>query len=177
MTELVEAINQGNLERVKMLIEKGVDVNQFLFSYTPLWFAIEKGNVDIVLALLDAGADATKYHAHLLSPLQLAEQLLSKDLRNISRKRIRELIFVRSKEKFIIDLDAKTDYYKILGVPTHATPKEITHAYRTLSLKYHPDKNPNPLAIEKFKAISKAYAILSDPKKRPVYDLERAKLF
>ncbi len=63
------------------------------------------------------------------------------------------------------------DYYAILGVPRHATQEEIKRAYRRLALKYHPDRNPgNKEAEEKFKEISEAYEVLSDPQKRAIYD-------
>ncbi len=63
------------------------------------------------------------------------------------------------------------DYYEILGVPRDADLKTIKKAYRKLALKYHPDRNPdNPQAEEKFKEITEAYAVLSDPEKRHRYD-------
>jgi curved DNA-binding protein len=63
------------------------------------------------------------------------------------------------------------DYYKILGVEKNADTEEIKKAYRKLALKYHPDRNPNnPVAEEKFKKISEAYAVLSDSGKRKQYD-------
>jgi molecular chaperone DnaJ len=63
------------------------------------------------------------------------------------------------------------DYYAILGVPRNATQEEIKRAYRRLALKYHPDRNPgNKEAEEKFKEISEAYQVLSDPEKRAIYD-------
>jgi len=62
------------------------------------------------------------------------------------------------------------DYYKILGVAKGAKDDELKKAYRKLALKYHPDKNKAPEAEEKFKAIGEAYDILSDPKKREIYD-------
>ncbi len=64
------------------------------------------------------------------------------------------------------------DYYKILGVPRNATQEEIKKAYRRLAMKYHPDKNKgNKEAEEKFKEINEAYAVLSDPEKRKMYDM------
>lgn len=63
------------------------------------------------------------------------------------------------------------DYYAILGVPRNATQEEIKRAYRRLALKYHPDKNQGDKeAEEKFKEISEAYEVLSDPHKRAIYD-------
>lgn len=66
---------------------------------------------------------------------------------------------------------AYKDYYKILGVPKTADEKEIKAAYRKLARKYHPDVNPgDKSAEEKFKEISEAYEVLSDPHKRSQYD-------
>lgn len=65
----------------------------------------------------------------------------------------------------------KRDYYDVLGVAKTATADEIKKAYRTLAIKYHPDKNPgNKEAEEKFKEAAEAYAVLSDPEKRKKYD-------
>ena len=63
------------------------------------------------------------------------------------------------------------DYYQVLGVEKKASADDIKKAYRKLALKWHPDKNPNnKTAEEKFKKISEAYAVLSDPEKRNQYD-------
>lgn len=63
------------------------------------------------------------------------------------------------------------DYYWVLGVARGATEKDIKQAYRRLARKYHPDVNPrDPSAEAKFKEISEAYSVLSDPEKRGLYD-------
>jgi curved DNA-binding protein len=63
------------------------------------------------------------------------------------------------------------DYYKILGVEKTADATEIKKAYRKLAMKYHPDKTEGDKALEeKFKKISEAYAVLSDPEKKNQYD-------
>ena len=71
-----------------------------------------------------------------------------------------------------------SDYYKILGVSKSASANEIKKAYRKLAMKYHPDQNKgNKEAEAKFKEISEAYAVLSDPKKRKQYDMFGAEGF
>src|SRR5689334_23389329 len=65
----------------------------------------------------------------------------------------------------------KKDYYEILGVKKSASSEEIRKAFRKLARKYHPDVNPgDKSAEEKFKALSEANDVLSDPKKRKIYD-------
>src|SRR5271167_3567169 len=66
---------------------------------------------------------------------------------------------------------AKQDYYELLGVPRRAAQKEIRQAYRKLARKYHPDLNPGDKSSEeKFKQVQEAYDVLSDAKKRQMYD-------
>src|SRR5688500_7949285 len=65
----------------------------------------------------------------------------------------------------------KQDYYEVLGVKRNAKPEEIKKAYRRLARKYHPDVNPGDKASEeRFKLTTEAHDVLSDPKKRSVYD-------
>ncbi len=66
---------------------------------------------------------------------------------------------------------AKQDYYDVLGIKRNAKPEEIKKAYRRLARKYHPDVNPGDKASEdRFKLTTEAHDVLSDPKKRKVYD-------
>src|SRR5271167_3367764 len=67
----------------------------------------------------------------------------------------------------------KKDYYEILGVPKSTSVADIKKAYRSLALKFHPDRVPEAekkAAEEKFKEISEAYGVLSDPAKKQTYD-------
>ena len=66
---------------------------------------------------------------------------------------------------------AKRDYYEVLGVAKNADEKTIKKAYRKLAKKYHPDTNAgNPDAEKKFKEVTEAYSVLSDPEKKKMYD-------
>ena len=72
------------------------------------------------------------------------------------------------------------NYYKILGVDSNSSESEIKKAYRALSMKYHPDRNPGDRkAEEKFKEINQAYEILGDQESKKRYDLtsEEMKVF
>ncbi|TMS08124.1 DnaJ-like protein subfamily B member 5 [Larimichthys crocea] len=62
------------------------------------------------------------------------------------------------------------DFYKVLGVTPESNEDEIKKAYRKMALKFHPDKNSDADAEDKFKEIAEAYEILTDPKKRGIYD-------
>ena len=65
------------------------------------------------------------------------------------------------------------DFYKILDVSRDASDAELKKAYRKLAMKWHPDKNPGAKqaqAEKKFKEVSEAYEVLTDPKKKEIYD-------
>jgi len=62
------------------------------------------------------------------------------------------------------------NYYKILGISRTASEDDIKKAYRKLALKYHPDKNKAPGAEERFKEVAEAYEVLSDKRKRDIFD-------
>ncbi|HUS99230.1 MAG TPA: molecular chaperone DnaJ [Candidatus Thermoplasmatota archaeon] len=64
----------------------------------------------------------------------------------------------------------KKDYYEVLGIDHSARKEDIKKVYRKLALQYHPDKNKDKGAEEKFKEISEAYAVLHDDEKRKMYD-------
>lgn len=66
---------------------------------------------------------------------------------------------------------AKKDFYSVLGVSRQASPEDLKKAFRKLAMKFHPDKNQGDKAAEdRFKEVNEAYDILSDPKKRQMYD-------
>ena len=68
-------------------------------------------------------------------------------------------------------MDQKRDYYEVLGVDKNATPEQIKKAYRKKAIEFHPDRNPgNKEAEEKFKEAAEAYDVLSDEKKKQLYD-------
>jgi hypothetical protein len=62
------------------------------------------------------------------------------------------------------------NYYLILGIPQHATDDDIKRAYRRLAMQYHPDRNKDPLAPQRFREIQTAYDVLLDPQQRHLYD-------
>ena len=64
----------------------------------------------------------------------------------------------------------KRDYYEVLGVDRKASDDDIKRAFKRLAIKYHPDRNKDPDAGEKFQEINEAYQVLSDPEKRQAYD-------
>lgn len=65
---------------------------------------------------------------------------------------------------------ARPDYYEVLGVERNASQEDIRKAYRKLARRYHPDTNKDPGAEERFKRVSEAHDVLSDPEKRKQYD-------
>jgi curved DNA-binding protein CbpA len=65
---------------------------------------------------------------------------------------------------------AKRDYYDVLGVTRTSSHYEVKQQYRKLALKFHPDRNQSSEAGEHFKEISEAYAVISNPEKKQVYD-------
>lgn len=62
------------------------------------------------------------------------------------------------------------DYYKVLGIAPGASDEQIKRAYRKQALRFHPDKNKSPGAEDTFKEIAEAYDVLSDAKKKDIYD-------
>jgi molecular chaperone DnaJ len=67
-------------------------------------------------------------------------------------------------------MQAKRDYYEVLGIDRNATDEEVKKAFRKLAFKHHPDHNHEDGAADKFKEINEAYEVLSDPDKRSAYD-------
>lgn len=69
--------------------------------------------------------------------------------------------------------DHLTDHYASLGLGSGATLTEIKKAFRQLASVYHPDKNPDAHAPQRFRAVQEAYEVLSDPEQRQAYDANR----
>ena len=67
-------------------------------------------------------------------------------------------------------MPSKRDYYEVLSIARNATDEEVKKAFRKLAFKYHPDRNRDDGAEERFKEVSEAYEVLSDPDKRAAYD-------
>jgi DnaJ-class molecular chaperone len=72
----------------------------------------------------------------------------------------------------LLSLSSATDFYKLLGVSRKANQKEIKKAYRQKSLEFHPDKNKEEGAAEKFSEIARAYEVLSDDQLKQIYDTQ-----
>ena len=66
------------------------------------------------------------------------------------------------------------DYYELLQVESHASPEEIHRAYRSLAMRYHPDRNATPEAAATMTAINEAYSVIGEPSRRRHYDRQRA---
>ena len=67
------------------------------------------------------------------------------------------------------------DYYELLQIDASATFEQIHKAYRSLAMRYHPDHNPSPGASSMMSSINEAYAVLSEPSRRRLYDQQRSK--
>ena len=81
------------------------------------------------------------------------------------------LLFFICLSIILLQVSGKEDLYDLLGVRKNASDREIKKSFRKLALKYHPDKNKEKGAEEKFRQIADAYSILSDPEKRKQYDM------
>src|SRR3954463_8178036 len=66
--------------------------------------------------------------------------------------------------------EQKQDYYDVLGVARGASAEEMKKAFRRLAMQFHPDRNQDTGAEAKFKEVSEAYEVLSDPERRAMYD-------
>src|SRR5438094_6238296 len=64
----------------------------------------------------------------------------------------------------------KRDYYEVLGIERGSHADDIRRSYRKLAFQYHPDRNGDPAAAERFKEVQEAYEVLSDPDRRAQYD-------
>uniref|UniRef100_A0A7C9AJS1 J domain-containing protein n=1 Tax=Opuntia streptacantha TaxID=393608 RepID=A0A7C9AJS1_OPUST len=111
-------------------------------------------------AFLTGGGPTLSFRSSNMNFLSLTLPPSSLSSQFGSRKRLMNGMKVR----------AASDFYATLGVSRNASSKEIKAAYRKLARQYHPDVNKDPGATEKFKEISAAYEVLSDEKKRSLYD-------
>ncbi|KAG5499191.1 hypothetical protein JIQ42_04003 [Leishmania sp. Namibia] len=84
--------------------------------------------------------------------------------------------FVQTSRRWQSDSAGQQDFYAVLGVKSDATQDEIKGAYKKLALEYHPDRNHQSGAEEKFKSISAAYSVIGNREKRREYDAQRAML-
>lgn len=80
------------------------------------------------------------------------------------------VVSISIEELYLKVMAIKQDYYGVLGVPRNATDQEIKRAFRKLAFQYHPDRNRDPGAEQKFKEINEAFQVLSNPEKRSRYD-------
>lgn len=100
-----------------------------------------------------------EYTAEQLEAVKRIKKYANDDMVNVL-SHLRFLFFCRCK-----------DYYEVLGVTKEASDSEIKKSYKKLALQLHPDKNKAPGAVEAFKAVGNAVAILTDVEKRKSYDL------
>ncbi|KAJ3385616.1 DnaJ- protein scj1 [Entophlyctis sp. JEL0112] len=116
-----------------------------------------------------------QYASWAYPPLPLAEATSNQSLTRISFVEMRPFVAFVQVASLLLALAtlalAGKDYYAVLGVNRSALKREIKKAYKDLSIKWHPDKNPgNKAAEEKFMELAQAYEILSDDEKRRIYD-------
>ena len=84
---------------------------------------------------------------------------------------IPEIDYTKDQLEIVKKIKRCKNYYQVLGVTKESTDSEIKKSYKKLALQLHPDKNKAPGAVESFKAIGNAVAVLTDPEKRKAYDL------
>jgi len=91
----------------------------------------------------------------------------------MTRAAVVAAVLVAAAAAAVVAAGGPGDYYEVLGVPRDADDGAIKRAYRKLSLKLHPDKNPgDEEAARRFTEVNRAYEVLSDAEKRPIYDLD-----
>ena len=168
---LYMACDDGKFELVKYLLQNGAEINEKngLNDWSSLHNAVVWGRLDIVKILHQNGADINTKSIDGKSPLDLAYIFGHLDISKYLKKAKKEGNISSSNDIM------EEDYYSILGVEkvtplTEELKRELKRAYQKLALKFHPDKNLDADAEEKFKKIKTAYEVLTDPQKKKVYD-------
>ena len=173
------AAYSGNVEIVKFLHQNGADINakhNHRDGWSPLHCAAYQGHLEVVKYLVQNGALLNSKDKKNKTPLDYAisncKDDIVKYLKNAgAEEKVEKEANISSSNDFMA-----ADYYSILGVQkgtwliTENLKREMKRTYNKLALKYHPDKNKSEDATEKFKRIKNAFEVLSDPRKKRVYD-------
>ena len=169
----------GKFPKYNTTVSKGVNYCIITSSTSPSIYSLHYLGHIIITNISKCVIQLTKV-IHISGKTRVTKNLNHSTINNIRSKSIAtdQLVILSMISGFVLIVTlivisvyaSSRDFYKILEVKKTATEAEIKKAYRKLSLKYHPDKNPSPDAKEKFSDIGAAYEVLSDAEKRKNYD-------